>query len=83
MPNKLEETPNKFLKPGGRDAFMGVRLFEGNDDVLLEEEAPKAMMQLGPTPYWIKEANETLGIPNEDDDEQEGLFGYYDIEHFT
>lgn len=66
--------PSAF-KPGGKDAFMGARLGEGNDDVLLEEEAPPFTTKSGPTPYWMKEANETLGIPNEGD-----LFEYCDLD---
>ncbi|KAK6215300.1 hypothetical protein QIS74_08319 [Colletotrichum tabaci] len=66
--------PSAF-KPGGKDAFMGARLGEGNDDVLLEEEAPLSTTKSGPTPYWMKEANETLGIPNEGD-----LFEYCDLD---
>ncbi|KAJ0159618.1 hypothetical protein CTA2_9385 [Colletotrichum tanaceti] len=68
--------PSAF-RPGGRDAFMGARLGEGNDDVLMEEEEETApsMTKSGPTPYWMKEANETLGIPSGGD-----LFEYCDLD---
>ncbi|KAK1996433.1 hypothetical protein LX36DRAFT_723088 [Colletotrichum falcatum] len=74
------ELKDKDPKTVFKDAFIGARLGEGNDDVLMqEEEAPPATSQLGPTPYWIKEANEILGIPNEDDDDGgEGLLEYHD-----
>ncbi|EFQ31920.1 uncharacterized protein GLRG_07064 [Colletotrichum graminicola M1.001] len=72
---------SKTFNTAGKDAFMGARLGEGNEDVLVEEEEapPPATMQLGPTPYWIREANEILGIPNEAEDDAEGLLEYHDF----
>ncbi|KAK1585243.1 uncharacterized protein LY79DRAFT_671182 [Colletotrichum navitas] len=71
---------SKTFNTVGKDAFMGARLGEGNEDVLVEEEeAPPATTQLGPTPYWIKKANEILGITNEGEDDAEGLFEYHDF----
>ncbi|KAK2043804.1 hypothetical protein LZ31DRAFT_631808 [Colletotrichum somersetense] len=67
------------FKTAGKDAFMGARLGEGNDDISAKKETLLATTQPCPTPYWIKEANEILGIPNEGDDDDEGLFEYCDF----
>ncbi|KAK2061452.1 hypothetical protein LY76DRAFT_567003 [Colletotrichum caudatum] len=67
------------FKTVGKDAFMGARPGEGIDDIPAEKETLLATTQPCPTPYWIKEANEILGIPNEGDDDDEGLFEYCDF----
>ncbi|OHE91253.1 hypothetical protein CORC01_13453 [Colletotrichum orchidophilum] len=80
MPPKVAELPDKHFNCNGKDAWMGARLGEGTESVMLHEEVAPTATNLGPTPYWIKEANETLGIPNDNDGDDEGLFENCDLD---
>ncbi|KAK1725428.1 uncharacterized protein BDZ83DRAFT_776895 [Colletotrichum acutatum] len=76
-PPQVEEIKDPRFKPNAKDAWMGVRLCEGTESAMVHDgDVPAATSNLGPTPSWIKEANAVLGIPNEDDEDEEGLFEY-------
>ncbi|KAK1623995.1 hypothetical protein BDP81DRAFT_410288 [Colletotrichum phormii] len=77
----VEEVEDRRFMPTGKNAWMGVRLGEGPESVMVHDEyAPAATPSLGPAPSWMKEANAALGIPNEDDEDEEGLFEYCDLD---
>ncbi|KXH42135.1 hypothetical protein CSIM01_12367 [Colletotrichum simmondsii] len=80
-PPHVEEIKDPRFKPNAKDAWMGARLGEGTQSVMAHDyDVPAATSNLGPTPSWIKKANGILGIPNEDDEDQPGLFEYYDLD---
>ncbi|KAK1466319.1 hypothetical protein CCUS01_01168 [Colletotrichum cuscutae] len=79
-PTQVEETKDPRFKPNAKDAWMGARLGEGTQSVMAHDyDVPAAIPNTGPTPSWVKEANDILGIPNQDDEDQPGLFEYCDL----
>ncbi|KAK1703754.1 hypothetical protein BDP67DRAFT_608343 [Colletotrichum lupini] len=79
-PTQVEETKDPRLKSNAKDAWMGARLGEGTQSVMDHDyDVPAAIPNTGPTPSWVKEANDILGIPNQDDEDQPGLFEYCDL----
>ncbi|KXH69134.1 hypothetical protein CSAL01_07230 [Colletotrichum salicis] len=76
----VEEIEDPRFMSTGKDAWMGVRLGESPEFVMVHDEyIPAATPSFGPAPSWMKEANAVLGIPNEDDEDGEGLFEYCDL----
>ncbi|KAK0378625.1 hypothetical protein CLIM01_03981 [Colletotrichum limetticola] len=79
-PPQVEEIKDPRFKPNAKDAWMGARLGEGTQSVMDHDyDVPAAIPNTGPTPSWVKEANDILGILNEDDEDQPGLFEYCDL----
>ncbi|KAF4784548.1 hypothetical protein HER10_EVM0009616 [Colletotrichum scovillei] len=80
-PPQVEEMKDPRFKPNAKDAWMGARLGEGTQSVIAHDyDVPAAIPNTGPTPSWIKETNDILGIPNEDDEDEPDLFEYYDLD---
>ncbi|KAJ3948978.1 uncharacterized protein N0V96_000085 [Colletotrichum fioriniae] len=77
----VDEIKDPRFKPNAKDAWMGARLGEGTVSVMVhDDDVPDATSNLGPAPSWVKDANGILGIPNEDDEDEEGLFEYCNLD---
>ncbi|KAE9580210.1 hypothetical protein CGMCC3_g3686 [Colletotrichum fructicola] len=66
MPKQVEEDVSPWSKTG-KDAWMGAKTADYEDifeEELFQSQPPTT--RVGPTPAWLREANEILGIEEDD-----------------